>query len=100
MDQCFIYVVIFKIKKQPQKFELMVFSKLWHLPNEIQLFLPDFDLGSYLGIEGTPPPRKGFTVHPNVSPITRVICKVTLSSLCLSPSIVSFGGIHKVRKFY
>jgi hypothetical protein len=34
-----------------------VFFKLWHFPKEIQLFLPVFDLGSYLGIAGTPPEK-------------------------------------------
>jgi hypothetical protein len=32
--------------------------------------------------------------------IIRVICKVTLSSPCLSLPIPSFSGICKVRKFY
>ncbi len=35
----------------------MMLFKLWHFPKEIQLFLPDFDLGSYLGIAGTPPEK-------------------------------------------
>jgi hypothetical protein len=73
----------------------MTLFKLRHFPKEIQLFLPDFDLGSYLGIAGTPP-EKGLQC---IQMCTQLL-ELSVKSLCLSPSILSFSGIYKVRKFY
>lgn len=87
----------------PQKNELMVFFKLWHFPKQIQLFLPDFDLGSYLGISGTPPENglQGIQMCPQ-------LLELTVKSPCLhfafhplsSHSVVSTKWWNFINSLY